>query len=121
MQRTQHTVKVGRATPAPDADLAPLGTAAAGPASQSEAPQADCSGEGRRKVKSRENNADCADHGHHDQPADLTGLLTALEAAGFKVHRSAAGYLITRWGWLYAAADAAQLQGFARRVGVRHG
>ena len=121
MQSTKHTVKVGRATPARCTRMAPLGAAAVGDGdlAQSETPHVGCNDEGRGNKPRTTNDADCADPGRRDQPAELALLLARLAAAGFAVQRSAHGFLVTRWGWLYAAADAADLGVFARRVGVR--
>lgn len=122
MQRTQHTDTVGRATPARRTRMAPLGAAAAGDGdlAQSETPQAGTNGKGREGQMTTVS-ADCANPGRIDQPAELALLLARLASAGFTVHRSAHGFLVTRWGWLYAAADAADLGAFARRVGVGRG
>lgn len=119
MQRTQHTDKVGRATPARRTRMAPLGASAAGNGrlAQTETPQAGTNGKGRGG-QTTSNSADCADPGRDDQPAALAALLARLESAGFTVQRSTHGFLVTRWGWLYAAADPAALGAFARRVGV---
>ena len=123
MQRKQHTDTVGRATPARRTCMAPMGAVAAGDGdlTQCGTPQAGCNGEGRGGKQRTTDTADCAHAGRTDQPAELAHLLACLASAGFKVHRSAHGFLVTRWGWLYAAADADALGAFARRVGVRRG
>ena len=119
MQTRHNTDKVGRATPARSTRMAPLGAAATGDGhlAQMETPQAGTNGKGR-EGQTTSNSADCAHPGSNDQPAALAALLARLESAGFTVQRSAHGFLVTRWGWLYAAADAADLGAFARRVGV---
>ena len=121
MQRKKYTDMVGRPTPARRTCMAPLGAAAAGDGdlAQSETPQAGCNGEGRGNKQRTTNSADCANPGSSDQPANVALLAAGLAAAGFGVQRSAHGFLVTRWGWVYAAADAADLGAFARRVGVR--
>lgn len=104
MQRTQHTVRVGRASPG----LVP-----------NKAPPAGTNGKGRGNKQETTNSANCAARGRPDQPADLRCLLARLEAAGFTVSHSAHGFLVTRWGWLYAALDRTALRALAARAGVR--
>lgn len=49
----------------------------------------------------------------------VAALIAAFELAGYRVHRTAHGYLVVRWGLSRQFVDADELRAFARQAGVR--